>query len=243
MTVVVISQPMLFPWVGLLEQIALADVYVHHADIQWSKSGFVHRVQLKTADGPKWLNVPLQRGPASLTINQLEPAEADWRQRHLRLLAQYYGKAPHGAEMLAFVESLYALEFDSFSLFLKHQLESVSRRLGIADHLDFHSTEPLALTSSGSDRVLEIVHHFGGSTYVTGHGARNYLDHERFEAEGVEVRYLDYAMTPYPQWHGEFTPYVSVLDLIAHVGFSEARRFIAPRTVDWRTFCAPAVSV
>ena len=50
MTVVVISQPMLFPWVGMFEQIRLADVYVHYTDVQFSKGSFVNRVQIKTAD-------------------------------------------------------------------------------------------------------------------------------------------------------------------------------------------------
>ena len=49
MTTVVISQPMFFPWVGMFEQIALADVYVHYDDVQFSKGSFTNRVQLKTA--------------------------------------------------------------------------------------------------------------------------------------------------------------------------------------------------
>ena len=49
MTTVVISQPMLFPWVGMFEQVALADVFVHYDDVQFSKGSFTNRVQLKTA--------------------------------------------------------------------------------------------------------------------------------------------------------------------------------------------------
>ena len=41
---VVITQPMLFPWVGLLEQIMLADVLVNYADVQFSKGSFTNRV-------------------------------------------------------------------------------------------------------------------------------------------------------------------------------------------------------
>ena len=57
-TRVVISQPMLFPWVGLFEQIRAADVYVHYDDVQFSKGSFTNRVQIKTARGPRWLTVP-----------------------------------------------------------------------------------------------------------------------------------------------------------------------------------------
>ena len=60
MTTVVVSQPMFFPWVGMFEQIRLADAYVHYTDVQFSKGSFVNRVQIKTADGFRWLTVPLK---------------------------------------------------------------------------------------------------------------------------------------------------------------------------------------
>ena len=97
-------------------------------------------------------------------------------------------------------------------------MERVAAQLGAAAGTEFHRSSELDIGGSGWPRVLEVVQHFGGDTYVTGHGARRYLDGEAFEAAGVEVRYMDYACTPYPQQHGDFTPYVSVLDLVANVG-------------------------
>jgi hypothetical protein len=65
---------------------------------------------------------------------------------------------------------------------------------------------------------LAIVKELGGDTYITGHGAARYLDHARFESDGVRVEYMDYQCTPYPQLHGEFTPYVTGLDAVANCG-------------------------
>jgi hypothetical protein len=72
---------------------------------------------------------------------------------------------------------------------------------------------------------------------VTAHGAAGYLDHEAFEAAGVSVDYIDYNVAPYSQQHGAFTPFVSVLDLIANTG-DDARRCLRPRTKPWRAFLA-----
>ena len=55
----VISQSMYFPWVGMLEQIRLADVFMHYDDVQLAR-GFYNRVQVKTAQGARWLTVPLR---------------------------------------------------------------------------------------------------------------------------------------------------------------------------------------
>ena len=48
---IVISQPMLFPWIGIFEQIKLSDVYVHYDDAQLPQGrSFINRVQIKTKD-------------------------------------------------------------------------------------------------------------------------------------------------------------------------------------------------
>ena len=75
----------------------------------------------------------------------------------------------------------------------------------------------------------------GGTRYVTGHGAANYLDHEAFVAAGVAVEYMAYSKTPWPRQTPGFTPFASILDLVAHTGL-DAGRYLRPATVDWRTF-------
>ncbi|MCA9907942.1 MAG: WbqC family protein, partial [Anaerolineae bacterium] len=55
----VISQSMYFPWAGLLEQIRLADTFVHYDDVQHTR-GFYNRVQIKTGNGVRWITVPLR---------------------------------------------------------------------------------------------------------------------------------------------------------------------------------------
>ncbi len=46
---------------------------------------------------------------------------------------------------------------------------------------------------------------------------------------------MDYRKTPYPQLHGEFTPYVSILDLIANTG-GESGDYINSGTIYWKEF-------
>ena len=83
--------------------------------------------------------------------------------------------------------------------------------------------------------MLEFCRHYNACTYVTGHGASNYINHELFEAEEIEIRYMDYNLTEYPQQHGEFNPYVSALDLVANCGKS-GRSHINSTSVSWQKF-------
>lgn len=239
MTTVVISQPMLFPWVGLFEQMRVADVWVHYDDVQLSKSAFTRRVEIKGERGMQWLTVPLSAFHRGQRICDVRLAEGSWPSEHLALLERAYRDAPFFQDMRSVVARTYAGDMTSLGELAIRSTGAIAGYFGLGHRTRFVKSSELGVDGAGSERILRIVKQLEGERYVTGHGGRNYLDHERFEAQGVAVEYADYALTPYAQQHGAFTPYVSALDLIANEGTGGAR-VIAGRTTDWRTFLARA---
>jgi hypothetical protein len=234
--VVVISQPMLFPWPGLFEQIRLADHYVHYADVQFSKGSFTNRVQVKTAAGSRWLTVPLHSLQLGQRIDEvLIDERRDWRRSHLDLLAQAYEQAPFRQEMLALVRRAYDERSERLDDVVRASMTVCIEYLGLDQGRVWHDAQELAVPGQGSARVLDIVRRLGGATYVTGHGARHYLDHEAFERAGVAVEYMDYRKAEFAQLHGPFTPFVSILDPIANLGRAAAGLLVS-HTTHWRQF-------
>jgi hypothetical protein len=233
MTTVVLTQPFLFPWVGLWEQMKLADVFVHYDDVQFSKGHFTNRVQIKTESGPKWMTIPIANNKLGTRIDELETDDRkNWRQSHRALVTSSLGSAPYVDQALDILDEIYAMETASVGAITMRAIECVAGQLGFGNR-GFLRSSDMNIEGSSSQRVLDIVKALGGDVYVTGLGARHYLDHELFERAGVDVQYMNYAMMPYPQQFGEFTPYVSVLDLIANTG-TDAPKYIQPRTVSWR---------
>jgi len=233
---VVISQPMFFPWVGMFEQIRLADIYVHYGDVQFSKGSFTNRVQIKTAQGVKWLTVPLQDVSLGQAIDEVKiNTRINWRVQHIDLLKQAYAHAPYCKDMLALVESVYQQQVDSIAMLSRLSMEACCNYLGLDAGRRFIDVRQLEISGSSSQRVLDIVKALEGIRYVTGLGARNYLDHQLFVHAGIRVEYMDYQKLPYPQLHGEFTPYVSILDLIANTG-KEGINLILSDTVYWKDY-------
>jgi hypothetical protein len=235
---VVISQSMLFPWVGLLEQVRLADVFVHYDDVQFSKGSFVNRVQIKTADGVRWMTIPVRQHRLGQPIDDVEVGPtAGWRAKHLDLLERNFAGAPHAADALALVRDVYAHDYPSLGAVARASMLAVIDYFGLRAGRRFLDVTETGIGGRSTDRVLDVVRHVGGSDYITGHGAANYLDHERFVQHGISVSYINYRCVPYPQLHGAFTPYVSSLDLIANLGRDGVQQ-ICSDTVDWREFLA-----
>ncbi|MFT3848112.1 MAG: WbqC family protein [Propionivibrio sp.] len=236
---VVVSQPMYFPWVGMLEQVRLCNVFVDYNDVQYSKGSFVNRVQIKTASGVQWMTVPLDGAKLGQLIRDVGiDQNRNWQRSHLDLLRNAYAKAPFCGDMLDLVSRVFdyrprclgELAFASLQALLNYY-----PAVGVGCR--FADSSTLGIGGASTSRVIDICALFDARSYVTGHGARHYLDHEAFELRGIDVEYVDYGLRPYPQLHGTFTPFVSTLDLIANCG-KAGDSYIGGASVPWRKFLA-----
>ncbi|MFN3869433.1 MAG: WbqC family protein [Hyphomicrobiaceae bacterium] len=237
MTTVVISQPMYFPWAGFFEQMRLADIYVWLDDAQFSKGSFTNRVQV-LMPGPSglrqhWMTIPLSAKTAKV-ICELAAKDDAWRISHRDLLAQSLQRMPHADRAMAIFAE--AMAKDTVCDIVIASAEATARALQCLPRTIYRSSE-LAIPGKGSDRVLAMVRALGGTRYVTGHGAANYLDNDKFEAAGIAVEFMSYNVRPWDQRGATFTPYVTALDLIATQG-DTASEHLRPATTSWLAFNA-----
>ncbi len=233
---IVISQPFYFPWYGLFEQLLLSDIFVHYDDVQLPQGrSFISRVQIKTNDGVKWMTVPLLRKGRSkqLISDAVVQKEPDFKKKHLKLFQTYYYNCPYFVDALTILEKSLDASLDSICEINIKGIELIAQYLGI-DRVFLKSTD-LNTSSKSTMKLYETIKTLseGPVTYVTGLGAKNYLNHELLEENGVETEYMDYSLTEYPQPYGSFTPYITILDLIANCG-SASRNYLKPKTRKWR---------
>lgn len=226
---------MFLPWAGLFDSFRLCDTLIHYDDVQMPQGrSLMNRVQVKVNGSVHWLTAPVARGGdrrlQEIRFDETQP----WREKHLATLRHAFSQYPSGADALGLAEAHYAGHPPGGTLadFNIGFIERVMPALGIATPT-LRSSQ-LGIGGSSTQRLIDLVSSVGGSTYITGHGAARYLDHAEFERAGIEVRYMHYEVAPYAQ-KGEFTPFVTVLDLIASIG-AGAPVHLRSDTVSWREF-------
>ena len=231
----VVSQPMFLPWVGLFEQVRLADVFIHYDDVQLPQGrSFMSRVQLKSANGVAWLTVPIDHKKSGKLLNEVVLFKAEeWRDKHLRTIRHAYAKRPYFNLMFELVETIYGQPTDHLAQFNINAIEQIAQWLGLAPQ--FMRSSAMGVAGASTERLVDLCEAVNCDIYVTGHGALNYLNHQQFEDKGVSVRYMDYRKVPYEQGHGEFMPYVSILDAIANCG-EHTRDLLCSDAKYWREF-------
>jgi WbqC-like protein family len=239
-TVVAINQPCYLPWRGHFALLKAADVFVFYDDVQFTSNtsrSFFARVQLKTAQGRRWLTVPVRKsGRFGQRIDEVEVADdGRWRGQHGAAIREALRGAPFAGGVEPVVAALTGGSWLRLAELTIATTRLMAELLGIRRETPRSSA--LGIPGAGSDRVLSICRALGATRYVTGHGGLDYLEHETFAAAGVAVEYLDYDLSPYPQQHGAFEPYVTALDLIANIG-PEAADHVKARAVPWREMLA-----
>jgi len=233
---VVITQSMLFPWVGMLEQINLADILVKYDDVSFSKGSLTNRVQVKTPQGISWMTIPLKNLSLGQSIDEVAVQNPSlWAPRHLALLTKSFKGLPYAQQALKIVEQVYSEPHKSVGGFASASMIALANYYGLLDGKRVLNVRDLNIEGRSSQRVLSVVSSLGGDAYITGHGGRKYLDHQDFERAGIAVSYMNYLCKPYPQIGGKFTPYVTGLDLIANCGPSGIDS-IKSVAVPWRNF-------
>lgn len=228
--VVAIHQPNFFPWLGYFDKLARADVFVLLDHVQFQKKGgnWANRVQLLTGgDRAGWVTAPVDRSYhgtraiSDIVIDDTRP----WRQKLLKTIATSYGRAAHFDEVFPVLEELIGHP----SARLAELNENAIRRLAAAIGLP---TRHLVLSSSvepagsATDLLIELVQAVDGDAYLSGGGAEGYLEPDKFEAAGIELRMQDFQHPVYPQGRGEFVPGLSVIDPLLHLGPEGTRRLL-----------------
>lgn len=232
-TTVVISQPMYFPWCGLLEQVRFADTFIHYDDVQFAR-GFYNRVQVKTPQGTCMITVPLKNKHRDQKLNEsLISYETDWVSKHRQVLISSYRKTKHLDDAISVFDSVTGDGEEVLSELCRKSVMAIAEYLGLTEGRTFGRSSDMKVPGTSSQRLLDISVDLGARIYLTGHGALNYLDHDLFESNGVQVRYMRYEIGEYEQVFPPFTPYVTALDAIAHLG-SAAIDVFNSSTVDWR---------
>lgn len=217
MTKLGVLQPGYLPWLGYFDQLQKADVFVHYDDVQYDKHGWRNRNRIKGINGPMWLSVPvLHSGRFGQAICEVKiDNRQSWRKKHLVSICQAYARAPFLEAILAPLTEIIErpqIRLVDLDLAIIHW---IADKLGITTPCFRSST--LDIGGDRNERLLRLCDHFKATIYLSGNAARSYLDVERFAAEGVSVEWQDYIHPTYPQLHGDFVPYMSILDLMMNV--------------------------
>jgi hypothetical protein len=223
---IAIVQSNYIPWKGYFDMIAAVDEFILYDDMQYTRRDWRNRNQIKTPQGVQWLTVPVKvKGKYLQSIRETEIDGSDWAASHWKSLAQNYRRAPYFDEIAAIFEPLYIKRsYTHLSELNQTLIQAVCDCLGISTKIS-HSWD-YTLLDGKTERLVNLTEQAGGTEYISGPAAKDYIEEQFFSDRGIQLTWFDYAGYPkYPQLWGEFTHGVTILDLLFNCG-KDAPRFM-----------------
>jgi hypothetical protein len=212
-------QPNYLPWLGFFDKIRHSDVFIIEDNVQFERQGFTNRNRIMTADGVRWLSVPIKHAKKPLRINEVEIAkssESDWRHRHWLTLKHSYCKAPYWSQYAPFFEDTYSRDWNLLMDLNMHLIRGIMGFLGLTTPLIMASTLPVG----GKKTALIVAQckQVGADTQFSGAGCRGYIDKALFERAGIKLVFQNYTHPQYRQTRGGFVANLSVVDYLFCTG-------------------------
>jgi hypothetical protein len=223
---VAILQSNYIPWKGYFDLIAAVDEFILYDDMQYTRRDWRNRNKIKTPQGLLWLTVPVKvKSKYHQKIRDAEIEGSNWAGDHWKTLMQNYRRAPHFSDIAAWLEPLYLADpCDNLSSVNRRFIEAVCAYLEIGTAIS--NSWDYALVDGKTERLAELCIQAGGTEYISGPSAKDYIEESIFVEKGIALTWFDYAgYVEYPQLWGDFAHEVTILDLLFNCG-KEAPRFM-----------------
>jgi WbqC-like protein len=223
-----IHQPSYFPWLGLLDKIAKSDVHMVMDEVQLSDSAYQHRNLFLTADGKvKFLTIPFaKKDYLKRSFRELEIPRDDWTTSHRNFIHNTYGRHPFAAEVMPRADAFFAQRFVRLADAVYASLQLSLEMFGIRTRLIRQSDLAYDRSLHRGELVMALARAAGASCYLSGTGAKAYLDESAF-GDDLTLRYNEFHHPQYPQkGSAEFHAGLACLDALFNLGGQGARELL-----------------
>ena len=214
MKIASIHQPHYHPWLGLLDKIAKSDVHIVLDDVQFRRRNYHNRAQYSLKGKSQLLTLPVQNKGLQthgLTINEIKIASQTALQKNFTTLQHRYGKTPGWALIADELNEIYQTQDDSLLQLNLKLLQLMLKCFEINTPIILASTHEVK--SKRNQRLVDLCLKTKADTYLSGNGAKKYMEDTLFEGYGLSVEYQEFDHPDYVQNKGyDFIPGCLALD-------------------------------
>jgi hypothetical protein len=222
--IVAIHQPHFLPWLGYLDRMLQADLFILLDHVQFERRNYQNRTRILVDGLVQWLTVPVQQHSQQerLIDKQIayvtEKESKYWGNDHVRTLRHAYRGAPFLGNYAKSLTELLERRHTSLCELNVASLNFLCRSFAI-DTPILRSSE-LSVSGQKSKLIMNLCQAVGATHYLAGDGgSRNYLDRKAFSDGGIEVIWQNFRHPSYRQCgSSEFAPGLSAVDLLLNHG-------------------------
>jgi hypothetical protein len=163
-----------------------------------------------------WLTVPVKRGPTRKIVDLSIDNESAWQRRHLKGIRACYGKSEYYDKYAGRLAEFFEKSYENFADMNFDLTRLLFDILGLK--VELLRSSSMGISGARNEGIYQMLELLGARKIVFGVNGRDYADVEEYRSRGIECFFQEYRHPEYRQLHGEFSPFMSVVDLIFNCG-------------------------
>ena len=221
--IVTIHQPEHMPYFGFFDKVNKADVFVVLDDVQFKKNNFQNRNQILTANGPKWLTIPVEMKNIKNKNINCRQTKSKWKDTYRNKIVETYRKHTYFVENLIWIDEIISIQSYKLIDYNIAIIKEVFKMLNIKTQIIYASD--LNIKTLKTQRLYDINKMLNSTHYLAGQGAIDYLEAEVFS--DINIIRHEFVHPIYRQGNSsDFISYMSVLDLLMNIGKEKLTKLI-----------------
>jgi len=215
---IAIHQPNYLPYPGFFAKAALCEIFAFYDTAQFTRGDFINRNKIRTfsLNDAIWLTLPVgKKKYEGVPISEVRIKDDTIFDKHRKTIEGMYSRAPF------FDQELCDYVSTGHEFLAEHNISLIKC---ILQKLDI---EPKLVCSSkleiprrcGTAGIIDIVKALNGTEYISGLGAKTYLEEEKFQRESINLYYANYQSIRYTQLHPGFVENLSIIDAAFNISW------------------------
>lgn len=228
-----IHQPNFLPYLGFFDKLKRSDIFVIRDEVLFVKKNFHQRNKIRinsndNINNPqfKWIKVPVVNMMDYIThIPIKRDAIRDkmpWNKRILHDIKVSYEGAEHFSEFFPELKKIFDNSDEKLITLNMKLINFLKNSFGIKTKIILASDLCLKPEhyekSDASQDIVNICKKVNANVYLSGDGAKDYINQEPFEKEGIKLTFQGYKHPTYKQRYPGFLHYMSAIDALFCLG-------------------------
>jgi len=213
-----------FPNLAFFAKLKMADKFILVDHVQYERHDWQNRNRLRNKQGDFFITIPIKKSGRDTPLNQIMINNStEWKEKIWKTLEINYGKSKYFGFYQNKLKKFFVKEHNYLVDFNLEIIKFIMEELCITKKLELSSF--YGFKKKSNELIIEMTKEMKCDGYISGMGAKSYVDENKFKEQKLSHLFLDYKEQVYEQMWKPFIPGLSALDALFNLG-PKARELI-----------------
>lgn len=209
-----IMQPYFFPYIGYYQLAYEVERFVFLDDVNYIKKGYINRNAILLNGKRHEFSIPVSNISQNRAIKSHDYI-GDYSD-FMRLIEHAYKKAPLFDIVMPLIRGVVLDTETNVARKNAKSLVNIFAYLGLKREFLLSSDVELNSETKGQERILAICKKLKINQYRNAIGGKVLYDAQSFSAIGIDLKFIQAGIQPYPQGRHDFVSHLSIIDVLMH---------------------------